>query len=330
MWGWWYGGGGEVATICDCINEQIAYVVMSKVDAKLDMPWAIRSKIRDSFMKTTGGAVTSAVGPCWKAAYEGVKKIRPELEAKITDMMTPIVEAQVSVQNKITEQVTAVAKQTLDEKVTPHLAPLIDIIFGPVIDAFKLIIIAFDKCMEKCKADNDYSSKKREDRKYFVFQHSWVSEFWEADSKMWQLYDPLWEMRKVFDEVSPWGILGKARRRLRKLLKNALYTFETMLEAEGSAGWEACAANVRQLLIEDCKSAVMRVLGQVLFGVVEPLWEKLVIRPCRKLVAPLADAVPEALRDFVDVDDLLQETLYNILRACCAMVFEPYGSRVAF
>jgi hypothetical protein len=330
MWGWWYAGGGEVATISDCINEQIGYVVMSKVDAKLTMPWAVRSKIRDSFLKTTSGAVTSAVGPVWKAAYEGVKKVRPEVEKKVQEIMQPIVEAQMSVQQKITEMVTANAKSTLDEKVTPHLAPLVDIVFGPVIDAFKIIIMAFDKCIERCKADEGYASKKREDRKYFVYNHSWCSEFWESDSKMWQLFDPLWDMRKVFDDVSPWGILGKARRRLRKNLRNALYTFEVLLEKGEHGNWDAVHAHVKGLLVEDCKTAVMRTLGTILFGVVEPLWEKLVIRPARKIVSPIADSVPEALRDFVDVNDMLQEVLYNILRSCCNLVFSSYSSRVAF
>jgi hypothetical protein len=322
MWGWWWGGGGESAMLVDAINDKIADVVLYKLDCKLTMPWAARSRIRNKFISTVDGFVTSAVGPAWKTAYEGVKKVRDPAAAKIKEMMQPIVDAQKKIQDEICKMVEASSKDFLKEKVFPHLTPLLDIVFSPVMDAFRIVLKAYDVAIEKGKVKYE----KDKDRLYMVWHYNYNSEYWDAERKLWDLYDPLWGMRLVFEDVSPWGITGRACRRVRKTLDNALYTFENL--HEDGKSWDEAAAEARELMVQDCRAAVMRVLGQILFGVVENFFEKLVIRPARKLVGKLAEAIPEAIRDFVDPEDLLEELLYNILRSSCTTVFEPYSSRI--
>jgi hypothetical protein len=326
MWGWWSGGGGESAMLVDAINDKVADVVMSKLDAKLTMPWAARSRIRNKFTTTVDGFVTTAVGPAWSAAYSAVKKVRPDVEAKIKEMMQPIVDAQKQIQDEIIGMVEKNSKDFLNEKVTPHLTPLIEIVFAPVTDGFRILLKAYDVAIEKGKAKYETT----EERTYMVNHYSYNSEYWDAERKMWDLYDPLWEMRRVFDDIYPWNITGRARRRLRKTLNNALFTFEHIFEDGKATGktYDEAAAEARLLMVQDCRTAIQRVLGKILFGCVENFYEKLVIRTARKLVAPLAEKVPQAIKDFVDPEQLLEELLYNILRSCCGTVFEPFISRI--
>jgi len=198
-------------------------------------------------------------------------------------------------------------------------------VFAPVNEAFRIVLSAFDTALTRGKADY----KPHKDRMYMVWHHSWNSEFWDADRKLWDLFDPLWDMRKVFSDVSPWGITGKARRRLRKTMNNALFTFETNLElAGGVEHWDRVAAETRETLKADCRSAIGRVLGKILFGVVQVFWDVLIIRPSRTLVSPLADAIPDVVKQFVDPEDMLERTLNNILLQCCANVFQPYTERI--
>lgn len=323
MWGWASFGGGEEFMMSDCINEQIAWVVMGKVDAKLTMPWAVRSRIRDGFCKTTSAAVQSIVGPAWQACYEGVKKVRPEIEKKLPDLLGPIVEAQTTVQKKIIEMVEASARDTVNEKIAPHLQPLLEIVFSPVIDSMRILLHAYDRAIHNGKSN----FKKQEDNLFMVWHYNYNSEFWDADRKLWDLYDPLWAMRQFFEDVSPWSIQYKARRRLRKNLDNALYTFEIM-HNQGEKGYDECAAEVRALLVEDCKAGIMRTLGHILFGCVENFWEKTVIRAARKLVEPIAEMIPAPVQDFVNVVDMVTDILNNILRAMLAILFEPFVSRI--
>lgn len=340
MWGWWYGGGGEVEMISSCINEQIMWTVMGRVDAKLTMPWAVRSRIRNGFMKTTDGIVTGAVGPAWKGVYDTVTKAAPTIEEKLKDVLSPIIEAELTMVKEINGMVESGAKDTLGEKVTPHLQPLLDVVFSPVNDAVKKLLRAFEVSLEKGK--DDY--KPDEKRNFLIRRHLWTSEFWDAERHIWDLYDPLWVMRKIFDNVSPWTIQWKARKRMRTLLQNALFTFETkfeeLKESAKEAGtelndeltakfWGEAAEYVKPQLAADCKTAVMKILGYILFGVVEDMWSLLVVKPARMLVKPLAEKVPDAIKDFLDPEDILEKVLYGILMSACKMVFEPYASKVS-
>jgi len=198
-------------------------------------------------------------------------------------------------------------------------------VYGSVNEAFKIVLSAFDTAINKGK--ERYTT--REDRMHMVTHNSYNSEFWDADRKLWDLFDPLWAMRTVFSDVSPWGITGKARRRLRKTLNNALFTFETKLEeAGGKDHWDRVAAETREVLKQDCRAAIARVLGKILFGVVEIFWDVLIIRPSRILVSPLADAIPDVVKQFVDPEDILEQTLNAVLLQCCANVFQPYTERI--
>ena len=66
-----------------------------------------------------------------------------------------------------------------------------------------------------------------------VRKHSWSSKRWDAEYKLRDMYDLLWALGHIFDEIKPWIIINRGCRRLGKNLKNALFTFETRLEEAG-------------------------------------------------------------------------------------------------
>jgi hypothetical protein len=326
LWGYWQGGGGEEQYITDCINDAVVDAVMPAVDGKLKLPWAVRNKIRNVFTKNVNVAASGAVKPAWAVAYTGVKKIRDAAKEKVGKSVGPIGEAQRALQEKIMDAADKPSKKVINDKVQLHLDPLLQIIFAPVNDAFKLILLAYDTALERGRAH--YAP--REDRLYLVRHQSYNNFYWDADRKLWaDLYDPLWEMRKVFSDVSPWGITGKARRRLRKVFKNALFTFETRLEEQGGAEhWDRVAAETRETMKHDCRAAVSRVLGKLLFGVVEQFWLTAVIKPLRKETRKLGEHIPEPVKLFLDPEELLERTLHNVLLQCCINVVAPYSDRV--
>ena len=58
-----------------------------------------------------------------------------------------------------------------------------------------------------------------------------------------------------------------------------------------------------------------------------PMWEKLVIQPCKKLVEHIAALIPEPVKLF-DVNDLLVDVLYSMLKAVCTAGFEPFANHI--
>lgn len=324
-WGGFYGGGGEVSIITECINSHIIWSVMSKVDSKLSMPWIIRSKIRNGFQSSTYSMVSGAVGPMWKGLYEGVQKARPTLEEQLPKVMGPIGEAMGDLKKKISEEVTSASKETMDDKVVPHLSEPLNNLMEPITTAFKIIMEAFDEALEKAKPNY----KTDEKRLYLVKHHSWTWKIWDAQRSVDGIYDLLWVLDKVFSGISPWGIIGRCNRRLRKHLRNALYTFETKLEdAGGVEHWDEVHKEVKALLHEDCRTGVVSLMARIPYEAVKPMWTELVVTNCRKLVAPLANAVPEAVKTFIDINEMLEDVLYEILMATCRAVAEPIAAKV--
>jgi hypothetical protein len=297
-------------------------MILGRVESKLTGPWAMRCKIRNAFLSSTDGFVTSAVTPMWKTAYDVAQKIRPEIESKLETMMDPIVQAQTKIMESINQAIESLAKGALQDKVAPNLQPILELLFQPLITSMQKLLIAFDKSLEKGR--EKYA--KDEKNYYFVKNHWYTSEFWEAERVLWDLYDTLWDARTVFDEVYPWNILYKARRRIQKLLCNALYTFET-LHAEGKS-WEEAHSESRAMLLQDATKAIAWLAGRILEGIVDSLWNRLVVKPARDIVRPIADQIPEAVQQFCDIDRMLVEVLRNVLRTTCTMVFEPFASRV--
>ena len=57
----------------------------------------------------------------------------------IAEAVSPISEAQVALQTKIMEMADKPSKDAIGEKVAPHLDPLLQTVFGPVNEAFKMI-----------------------------------------------------------------------------------------------------------------------------------------------------------------------------------------------
>ena len=325
FWTYWCGGGEE-AMLTSTIARMIEWRVMDKVDGKLTMPWPVRQKIRNTFLSTIFSTVSGAVKPFWSGLYDTIKgTARPQAEEALKPLSSELATNTTTLKTKITEAVNDAAKDVMSEKVEPKLGQAMENLFSPVNDAFQIIVGVYDDIIGSAKTDY----KTDEKRLGLVRKHSWSSKRWDAEYKLRDMYDLLWALGLIFDEIWPWSIINRGSRRLGKNLKNALFTFETRLEeAGGVEHWDTVAAEVRTLLVADCQRSVSTFGARILIMAVLPMWEKLVIQPCKKLVAPIASLIPEPVKLFIDVNDLLVDVLYSMLKAVCTAGFEPFANRI--
>lgn len=325
FWTYWCGGGEE-AMLTSTIARMIEWRVMGKVDAKLTMPWVVRQKIRNTFLSTIFSTVQNAVKPFWSGLYSTIKdKVRPQAEEALKPLSAELAENTNTLKGKITDAVNDAAKGVMSEKVEPKLGQAMENLFAPVNEAFQIIVNVYDDIIGQAKANY----KPDEKRYNLVRQYSWTSKRWDAEYKLRDMYDLLWALGLIFDEIWPWSIINRGSRRLGKNLRNALYTFETKLEEAGGVDhWDTVAAEVRVLLVADCQRSVATFGARILIMAIEPMWEKLVIKPCRTLVEPLIKLIPEPVKLFIDVNDLLVDVLYSMLKAVCTAGFEPFANRI--
>lgn len=324
-WGYSWGGGGEYQYLTDAIVDAIEDAVMPSVDNKLydaKLPYFIRNRARKAFVSTTNSIVIGAVKPGWDAAWAAAQKVRPDLKEQVEKIGGPLVEQKTGIKKDISSKVAEKAKEAFQsESIKPHLDPFLEAAFEPLSAGFYLLPGLFDKTIGELKDD----WKPSESRLELVRSQGW----WgvrDAYYKMWDLYDPLWVLNLVFN-CSPWSIIYRAQKLVEDIFRNALYTFEFLVGEEG-LDKAAAAAKTREMLIADSVTGFLWTISRILSGLLERTWEKMVIEPARELVRPLADAIPDAMKTFLDPIDLLDDVLGDVLTTLCSALTEPMGGKM--
>ena len=325
-WGYSWGGGGEYQYLTDAIVDALEDAVMPSVDDKLykaKLPYFVRRRARNAFVNTMNGIVSGGVKPAWDTAWEAAKKARPDLEEQVSKLGTPLNEQKGKLKTDIGGKVADKAKEVFQsDEVKPKLDPFLDAAFEPISGGFYLLPQLFDKVIGELKDDWTPS----ENRCSLQRSKGW----WgvrDAYYRMWDLYDPIWVLREVGFDVSPWSTIYHAQRLCEGIFRNALYTFEYLVGEEG-LDKTAAAAKTRQMLVNDSVTGFLATVTKVLASILERTWDKLVVSPARDLVRPLADAIPDNMKTFLDPLDLLDDVLEEVLMQLCGALTEPLSGKM--
>jgi hypothetical protein len=173
-WGWWSWGGSEEAVLGDLIADQIDYAILYKIYGNIKGPYMVRSKIRDTVLKTLNTSVAAAVTPAWKAAETGIATIRGKVEPVIRDQVKDIIEQEDNMAAKIKEGALDIITPILAEHVTPHLSKLFEIAKSPVVDAFDTAIKIFVDEVDKL----DVKGSTKEEVLRSIYPLSWYTWGW--------------------------------------------------------------------------------------------------------------------------------------------------------
>jgi hypothetical protein len=178
-WGWYSWGGSEEVILADLIADQIDYAVMYKIYGNISGPWAIRSKVRDTVLKTLNTSVSAACSPAWKACEEAIKALRATIEPVIHDKIGDVLSQEDSIADKIKEGALDIINPILAEHVAPHLAKLFEIAKSPVVAAFDKAIEIF--ATEASKLDVKGTTKEEVLRSlYPLSRYTWGWTLWPA------------------------------------------------------------------------------------------------------------------------------------------------------
>jgi len=150
------------------------------------------------------------------------------------------------------------------------------------------------------------------------FPHSY--KMYQITRKMDVMYEPLWALHIIFEDIYPWSSVWTAQDVLRKTMDNAIYTYEKrLIEAQenGESDLNSFSNKLRVQLLEDYKtdSNLERVLyyADIIKKIVYPPFNKLIIPAAEKLLAPLDNAIPEPLKQFIDINDIFEQLCSNIV-----------------
>jgi len=321
-WGWWSWGGSEEQILSDIISDEIDWKVMYKIYGKIQGPWMIRNKIRSEILKVLDTMVSAAVTPAWAAMEKAVEEIRPKIEPTIKEMVGPIFKAEADLMEKMKAGAMSIIDPILKEKVTPHLSQIVDVVKSPFKDAYEVAYTLFEEQINKFEIKGGVNETKKEFHHLDWYARSWY--MWPALSKIEVLYEPLWALHTIFEDIWPWGLIWTGYDELRTKMDNAFYTFEQRLiqsmEAEQPADPKALVQKIKEGVLADFKSdaskSTLNWYASVLKTIVSPPFQKVVIPACETIISPIEDLVPEPLKQFIDPNQMFEDLLDGIIDGC--------------
>jgi len=317
-WGYWSYGGTEEQILSDLISDEIDWQIMGRVYSKLNGAWPVRNALRNQVLKVIDKMVLAAVTPAWKAMSATVEKLRPEIEPKIKEVVGPIGGAKLEVRTKIQDACMSVISPILKENVTPHLSKIVEVIQSPVEDSLQESYKLFDAWISKFEPKGTADEVKNQFRDLDWKPWSW--ELWDATRKVDVMYDPLWALHIVFEDIYPWSAIWTAHDLLRKKTDNAIYTYEAKLLEEianGNTDLKAASDKIKAVVLEDFKhdGQLARVIyfTDIIKKIVMPPFNKLVMPAVSAILDPLQSAIPEPMQQFLDINEEFGTILNNII-----------------
>jgi hypothetical protein len=305
---------------------------MGRIYSKISGPWIIRNKIRNSVLKFLDTTVSAAVSPAWKAMAGAVEQIRPKIEPVIAEMVDPLAKAKKDIMDKIKEGVLGIVNPLMDEHVKPHLGKILEIIKSPMVEAFDESYHIFEQEIDDfTKEANLADTSKGYERLNYVPRSYHM---WRATDKLDVMYEPLWLLREIFTDIYPWSMIWNAQQDIRNKVDNAMYTFQhkvaKQLEADANAKNDGEASKAVILkskedtldeLKRDGEVRTVQLYVEIMKAIVMPPLNATIVPACKMILQPLADLIPEAMKQFIDIlamfdkliDDLVTAIIENIL-----------------
>jgi hypothetical protein len=318
-WGWWSYGGSEEQILSDLISDEIEYMTLGKIYSKISGPWMVRNAARNQVLKIVDGLVMAAVTPAWAAMSKVVKEARPILEPKIKPLVEPVALAKKKVVDTITEKSLDIINPLLEKHVAPHLAKIVSIITSPVREAYDESYKIFDKHMKEFAETVDLKTLAPAfDKLNWVGRNWW--EMRAARDKLDVMYDPLWLLHEIFTDIYPWSMIWKAHDEFSQKMDNAFYTFEVKLEKELAKNpgadksiIEPLKAKIMKKYVHDAEIHTLEFYRYIIKCIVMPPFQATVIPACKMILEPIADTIPDPVKEFIDIMEMFDQVVDGIV-----------------
>jgi len=252
------------------------------------------------------------VNPAWKAMAAGVDALRPKIEPALKEVGTELGKLEAELIEKMKDGAMRIIQPAIEE-IKPHLVKPVTFLSGPMKESFVEATRIFEEATAAEFNVSDEPALKKEFERMDYIPHGWA--IWRATDKLDQYYDPLSDLRLVFKDIYPWSLIWKAKDHVRHRTDTAIYTFEKRLEEAKET--PSAQGKARETVLADFEHdqhvATRHVIEELIKLIIMP-GINATIRPAAKaLLEPLESTIPDAMKDFVDVNELFDRLLDEIV-----------------
>jgi len=151
---------------------------------------------------------------------------------------------------------------------------------------------------------------------------------WRATEKFDATSDSLETLRIIFKDIYPWSLIWKVRDEIRSTTDNAIYTYEKRLDELGVSVENSAKVRVSVLedFVHDGRRTTRNLCEHLLKLIIMPPFNAEVRPACKHVLEPIANLVPDAMKDFLDVNRLFDEVLDDVIHhTLIAVIGKPDG-----
>ena len=304
------------------ISADLSREIFPEIWAAINPPMGIgKSMAVRTAKKILVGVVSSLCKAAWAATGPIVEMAKQLWDSTAKPQLSKLFEAEETLKGQIADAVASAAQPAIDQLNETIFGPVTGAVMDPVIDALKAAMAGFKTCTE---------AKVAEIKDVAVMQDlvSDVSYSYSSGAPMKEVVPIIRALDMGFlaklaegvPGVSVWRFTWYLDSAIRDLLRRAIYTTHVKAK-EGMEAGAALAAAAEQLA-HDCKLIVKEVVFSGIMYMIEDMVNDNVITPCVELAKPIDDLMPELAKQFLNISQLLEDTLNKMLEA----VVEPIAA----
>jgi len=333
---YWNFNGSEEQNLSDLIVRELNSKVLQSFYDSIEEKVAnakMRSMVVDKIEDGIASTVNTIVSTGWSAASRAVESVRGPIESKLKQNVDKLVEAQKAAADKMVDLVSSIVDPIVSRIAKPFASVVVPIVVTPTERALKELIAVFDaKSEEAVKSISSGQDENQVWRDLARLPWLWGT-LKDAREKL-DGFKELLEKADAFEEIK-FGVdtledlISSALGALQGLLDRAFYTLQhtfgkkTKEGKDKTAAVEEARSEAREKLLHDCKVTVVSLLKDQLGNIALGPVKKNVIEPCSGAIAPFSDAIPEVLKDVVNPDDTLDDTVTTIVKNAVAVTVDP-------
>jgi len=101
------------------------------------------------------------------------------------------------------------------------------------------------------------------------------------------------------------------------MLDNAVWTYQIdikkAVEEKTENPCESANVDVLKKFEEDAKTATTLFYFKIFSDIINPFLNKLVLKPCNKIIEPLSDMIPDTMKQFIDPAEMFDKLVKGIV-----------------
>ena len=287
--------------------------ILPGIFSQVNPPMGIGKQGAVKAVKKSLVAICSAsCGASWKAIDPLVIANTTLMNEVVKPKLTPLFEAQNKLVESIASVVSSTAQPLVDTMNSEIFGPVLGKVIDPIVAVCKAAIDGFERCTkEKLDTIADDDSKKTLITNV-SYSFSSFSPMIEANKLIHDIENGfLAELAGTVRGLSVWKFTRHLDSSIRNLIRRAIYTAHKLASdgMDGSSALNQASAD----LLHDLKLLLSNVVYDGLIFMISDKVDEEIIQPCKELVGPIEEQIPEPFKEFISITSLLEQSIETII-----------------